>query len=158
MNDAPVATQMELTLAWLVMLCLLAVGGWRCLRGWFRAPVPLDPWARETETLGDPAEAQPMCLRCLEPHPEGAEFCPHCCAPVGQFNNYNPYLYLFSLGDVLRTGTTGPLKRSWITVTGLVLLSLTQYVFLAPIYWILLAVNWRRQHRALTPPGRNADA
>jgi hypothetical protein len=62
----------------------------------------------------------------------------------------NPYLYLFSLGEVLREGTSGRVRKSWLTVAGYVILSLAEYVIFAPIYWFFLFRNLSRKEEQQT--------
>src|SRR5262245_14135696 len=79
--------------------------GWG-LASWVRDAAPVaDPWeAEQPEEIGS-AEATPLCHRCLAPHLEEEYFCSECGASVGSYNNLNPYLYIFSLGEALRYGS-----------------------------------------------------
>jgi hypothetical protein len=61
------------------------------------------------------------------------------------------------LGEVLREGTSGQIRKSWLTTTGLVLLAFAQYTVLAPIYWVQLFRNISRLKRA-NPPGPSPPA
>jgi hypothetical protein len=148
MQNAFADVSPEIALAWCVVLGMSVVGLWRLLAWWLRAPAKPDPWETEAVALGDPSAADPLCLHCLEPHPDTAWFCPHCGAPVGDFNNYSPYLYVFTVGEVLRTGTSGRFPRNWVTLSGYFLVSVTEYLVLAPLYWVFLILNLRRP----TPP------
>lgn len=156
MNSTLAVMSAETSLACLVLAGIVAVAAGRLLFRWFQTPVHPDPWETEAETLGDPATAQPLCLHCLQPHPGQAWFCPHCAAPVGEYNNYNPYLYIFSVGELLRTGTSGRYRRNWFTVAGFAVLGVTEFVILAPLYWRMVALNLRRQ-TASTPPATPAE-
>jgi hypothetical protein len=53
-------------------------------------------------------------------------------------------LYLFALGDGLRTGTTGRFAVTPLTVAGYLILSTCEYLVFAPIYWFFLIRNIRR--------------
>jgi hypothetical protein len=117
-----------------------------CLRGQAKP----DPWPEEiaAEIADDRAPA--LCHHCMEPHDSSVYFCPDCGAPVGTYVNFLPYPQLFSVGFVLRIGTFGAFKRSWINVAGFVLLGLIQYVVFAPAYWFMLMRNL--SHRRALPP------
>ena len=120
------------------------------------APVTPDPWGDlvETETAGE--VSQTLCWRCLEPVDEGRDFCAHCGLSVGPCTNLSPYLYLFALGDGLRTGTSGQFVVKPLTVAGFLLLSACQYFIFAPIFWVFLARNISRIHQDASqlPPVR----
>ena len=146
------ATSSEKSLAALV---LVLVGGWvlaRLFRGWFQQAVKPDPWGPQvTADLASP-EAQPLCTSCLQPHAGGDWFCRHCGAATGDFNNVSPYLYIFSVGEMLRSGTSGCFRPRGIALLGFVLVSLEQYTVFAPLYWVQLFLNLRRQRRAAATP------
>lgn len=116
---------------------------WRLLL-WFRKPVPPDPWGPDLAAALELPDATPICPHCQTPHALNRWFCSECGRAVGDFNNVNPYLYLFSLGEVLREGTSGRVRKSWLTVAGYVILSLAEYVIFAPIYWFFLFRNLSR--------------
>jgi hypothetical protein len=67
------------------------------------------------------------------------DFCSACGAAVGRYTNWLPYPYLFSVGHVLRIGTSGDFKQSALTITGFLFLGLVEYTVFAPIYWFMLA-------------------
>lgn len=119
----------------------------------FSGPRSADPWSEEVEKGLESDEAQPLCHRCLHPHSPEADFCPNCDATVGQYTNWLPYPYIFSLGDTLRLGTAGAFHRTFITELGLVILSLAEYTIFAPLYWIFLFQRHPPQPPApLEPP------
>ena len=103
------------------------------------APAP-DPWGPEMDQALRNHELPPTCPHCSAPHSETDYICPGCGDTVGDYTNYSPYLYIFSLGDVLRLGTMGRFRVSWLTITGYLLLS-TKYACFAPVYWVLLFMN-----------------
>ena len=130
---------------------------------WVRgAPARPDPWENAPSPSAENAEAaaeSPVCLRCLTPHKPEAYFCPHCGSAVGPYNNWMPYLEVFSEGQLLR-GATQPAGRfTPFIVIGYLLFSLPLFasratMFLAPIYWYLLWRNFRRYAKTgrFTPP------
>lgn len=121
---------------------VVGVALWRMIDWFFSGPKEPDPWGTEIEEhLNDP-DVLPVCHHCSVPHPETAWFCPECGAAVGDYNNWNPYLYIFSLGEVLRAGTFGKPQRSWVTALGYFILSAGEYVVFAPVYWVLFLSNY----------------
>jgi hypothetical protein len=139
---------------WIGIVAIVAIGGWlafRLLQRWFSAPVSPDPWGPEVADALDQPDATAVCPHCQCPSERTRWFCPECGRAVGDYNNLNPYLYLFSMGEVLREGTTGRVRKSWLTIVGFVFLSLIEYTLLAPVYWFLLFRNLSRQ-RGPQPP------
>jgi hypothetical protein len=121
---------------------------------WFRQGTPSpDPWDDQIagELVQD--EATPLCHHCLSPHDSVVDFCPNCGTPVGQYTNWLPFPYLFSVGHALRTGTAGDFRRSPVTLFGFILFGLTEYGFFAPVYWLMFA--WGLTHRH--PPLRSVE-
>jgi hypothetical protein len=127
---------------------------WRWFRTWLRRPVTPDPWGAEVAEAMEQPGATPVCPHCQCPHDANRWFCPECGHSVGEYNNLSPYLYLFSLGEILREGTNGRIRRSWLTVAGLLVLSLAEYLVLAPCYWFFFFRNLSRQADA----GKTEDA
>ena len=71
--------------------------------------------------------------------------------------HYLPYVYIFSHGEVLRAGVTERLRRSPLIVIGFILLSLSLFAVVAPIYWFFLFKNLRHGSKAeLDVPPANA--
>lgn len=132
-------------------LLLIAVGVamvlWRVFL-WLRAkPTQANPWDEDTETKLYEPDAVLLCPRCLEPEREGIQFCRDCGFPVGPYVPWSPYLYVFVLRDLLRTGVERPFRVKGTTVCFFLLLSLIEYFVFAPIYWFFLFRNIRRQPR-----------
>lgn len=122
--------------------------GWlaiRALRKFLAKPASPDPWGPEVSAALEQADATPICPHCQCPHEATRWFCPECGRAVGDYNNVNPYLYLFSLGEVLREGTSGRVRKSWLTIAGFLVLSAVEYLVLAPIYWFFLFRNLSHQ-------------
>jgi hypothetical protein len=144
--------------AHLIAWFLLALGIltlYRTIRWLCSGPALPEPWSPEIAAEMDREDARPLCYHCLEPHDRDANFCPDCGGPVGRYTNWLPYPYLFSIGHLLRTGTSGEFKRTPITITGFFLFSLVEYAFFAPIYWIqfLIGLAHRRPLPPAAPPG-----
>ena len=127
-----------------------AVGGlalfafWRLIVWVREAPVRPDPWDGEVEQkLSDP-ETPENCPHCSTPQKPGAWFCDYCGRAVGPYNNWMPYVQIFSEGEVFRNGVAGRFRNRPLVLTGFILISLSTYLVFAPIYLILLFYNWRR--------------
>ena len=131
----------------LAVVFLGATGVYAFIRWLLTGPRPADPWDEEVAAALESDEAVPLCHRCLTPQSPAADFCPHCGATVGQYTNWLPYPYIFSVGDMLRLGVAGQFHRTVLTVGGFILFSLAEYLVFAPLYWVLLI-----RHRSERPP------
>lgn len=109
-----------------------------------RLPVSADPWDQKTAETLTAAETSGVCHKCSQPHSDNQPFCEHCGAAVGDYNNVLPYVYIFSQGEVLRTGATGTFRVNAMTIGGYLIYSLSCYLIFAPIYWYLLFRNIQR--------------
>lgn len=132
-----------------VLISLLLVAGlpvfvlWRAIL-WVRtAPRRPDPWDAETEEIIQRPDAIPTCHHCSVPYSPEQWFCEHCGSAVGTYNNWMPYVYLFSIGEVFRTGARGRFRVNALTVVGYLVLSYN-YLILAPVFWFLLFRNCKR--------------
>lgn len=129
---------------------------------WVRnAPVTPDPWGSEIGKLL--ADAPETCPHCSTPQPPTAWFCEHCGRAVGRYNNWMPYVYVFSQGEMLRSGTSEPQRNRPLIVMGYALLSLGWFLgggiavlagvstilgaamlFMFFLFWFALIKNLRR--------------
>ena len=57
-----------------------------------------------------------------------------------------PYLNAFSEGEVFRNGVTDRMRKNAVTIAGYFLYSLGSYLIFAPIFWVYLFRNMRRQY------------
>lgn len=128
----------ELVVGILAVTTLACFGLWALVKRMLLEPAPPDPWDSDVATEIRMEGATQLCHRCLTAHDSAADFCPACGAPVGQYTNWLPYPYLFSVGHALRIGTSGEFRRSPLTVFGFMLFSLVEYTLFAPIYWVLM--------------------
>jgi|SRR5436189_3646285 len=144
----------------LAIAALACFGLWVFIRWLSTGPTTPDPWDDEIAAAIGGEDATPLCHHCLAPHDPSLNFCPDCGAAVGMYTNWMPYPYVFSLGHVLRIGTSGDFKRSPLNIVGFVLLSSAEYTFFAPIYWIMLSRNTFRQRQSnqasTVPPADSA--
>jgi hypothetical protein len=120
---------------------------------WLMHPSPTkpDPWDAEVEKSIHEPESVPLCHRCLTPHLEETWFCQRCGTAVGPYNNYMPFLYTFSEGEVFRAGVTDQIRRTPVAIGGLLLFSLLRYHVFAPCYWYFLFRNLKRPHQTNVP-------
>jgi len=107
-------------------------------------PVSPDPWDHQTAQTLEAEATTEVCHKCSRPHLSEQPFCEYCGAAIGTYNNCMPYVYLFSEGEVLRTGVAGKFRVNALTVGGYLIYSLISYLIFAPIYWYLLLRNVRR--------------
>jgi hypothetical protein len=128
-------------------LGVIAIAGCSIFR-WCRREIPLspDPWGPEIDRIVRDPETPALCPRCLTPQTSSAWFCPECGSAVGPYNNYMPFVNIFSEGEVLRSGVTDHVRPSIPIVLGYLLLSLGTYYVFAPLYWFQLFRNLKRQH------------
>lgn len=122
----------------------LAIGFSLKLIAWVRdAPTTPDPWDAATgEKLSAP-ETEQACHHCSAPQKPDAWFCPHCGIAVGPYNNLMPFVYAFSIGEVLRNGVSARMRKNPLVIIGYMIFSLGNYFIIAPLYWILFFVNLR---------------
>ena len=137
----------ELTVGFLGIAALSCLGIWAAVRWLLRGPVRPDPWDEQIAAQIARDETTALCHRCLCPHDSSIDFCPECGAAVGQYTNWLPFPYLFSLGHTLRIGTTGEFRHSRLIICGFMLLGLAEYMMLAPVYWLMFFRNLSRQRQ-----------
>lgn len=123
---------------------LVSAAMWRGLVWLRNTPVKADPWSAEIEMSLQQSDAVPIYHRCLAPHSPAAWFCEHCGTAVGTYNNWMPYVSVFSQGEVFRNGVTDNLRASPLIIAGYLLYSLGNYFIFAPIYWFFLFRNLKR--------------
>jgi hypothetical protein len=115
-----------------------------------KTPARADPWDIEiTKAVEDP-QALPLCHRCFTPQDHLGWFCPVCGAAVGRYNNWMPYVNVFSEGEVLRAGTKDHIRPSLLVIADYLLYSLAAYFVFAPMYWYFLFRNMRKRQREVS--------
>jgi hypothetical protein len=149
----------EFTIAMLATVGLGVVGLIAWLRWFFSGTVKPDPWGETVAVQLHAPDSAPVCHRCLAEQSDCAHFCPKCGAAVGDYNNLLPFEQLFSEGEVLRNGTTLKLRRSFLVVTGYLIMPIISvgvlllpppFVFIAlfvPVYWFYFFRNLFRSGR-----------
>lgn len=124
---------------------------WRLIV-WIRdSPTHPDPWEADVaQKLVDP-DAPEICPHCSTPQSPSAWFCEHCGRAVGPYNNLMPYVNVFSEGEVFRNGVSERFRNRRLILIGFVLISISSYFVLAPVYLFLLLRNWRRSAAEQNP-------
>ena len=121
-----------------------------------RKPLYEDPWSPEDDAAAKHPAASKLCLRCLQPIPPAPQvwFCPNCGAATGDCNNSMPFLYIFSMGELLRRGVVGKPEKGFLPKLFLVFFSIGQYAVFAPIYWFCMYLKSIGEpiHDGIAPP------
>lgn len=106
------------------------------LRVWRRGLDKDTPWSPELDQQVREDDAVPVCHRCFTPleHTGQQWFCPECGAASGPYNNLMPFVYLFSIGEVLRSGTAREARYSPLRLAGYMAMCLMQYTLFFPVY------------------------
>jgi hypothetical protein len=156
MKPLPMFAAAEETLGAFVALAIVVWLFIQAYRRWVPERSPSEEASETASTVSadfeDGGEDHPLCLRCLTPHEPTAYFCPHCNAAVGPYNNWMPYLHIYSEGQWLRSAQTPPPRNPWLIRLGYGLLSLAVLGPLAPLVWL----GWWlvRRPPASFPPAR----
>jgi hypothetical protein len=80
----------------------------------------------------------------LTPQEHNGWFCPECGSTSGQYSNYLPAVYIFSIGDAVRTGVQQRSRWTPLLVTGYVLIAFAYFSVLVPVYCLFLFINRAR--------------
>ena len=108
------------------------------------APRTPDPWGPEVEEALQKEEAVAVCPHCLTPQAHNGWFCPECGSVSGQYGNYLPSVYIFSIGEAARAGVEHPNRWRRFVTAGYVLIALGFFSVLAPVYCLFLFINLSR--------------
>jgi hypothetical protein len=146
----------EQTLGTLAILALIGAAIYLFCRWLWACPLSPDPWGAELQQVVDKGEGASLCPHCLTPQEHDGWFCPECGSTTGQYGNYLPAVYIFSIGDVVRAGverqTAWP---AWMAV-GYVLMSFAWLSVLAPLYCVFLFLNRLRIRNLQSQAGEPA--
>ena len=139
----------------ILVLCGAALYAfWRWL---FACPRTPDPWSAEVEQAVEGQAAVPVCPHCLAPQEHNGWFCPECGSTTGQYSNYLPFVYLFSIGDAVRAGVERRSKWTPFLVAGYVLIAFALLSIFAPVYCLFLFLN-RSRITHLQPPAQGSES
>ena len=116
------------------------------LRTWWRGLETPDPWPPELDRDARAHDAIPVCHRCFLPlaYERSRWFCVDCGAAVGPYNNILPYIRIFSLGEVARSGVAPGTRFSTLKLCGYSCVCYMQFWFLFPVYLFCLCRNIMR--------------
>jgi hypothetical protein len=114
------------------------------IRAWWRSFDKPNPWPDEIEAAVRAPDAIPVCHCCATPCELPVWFCPDCGAAIGPYNNVMPYIYLFSVGEALRSGVGPEAHFTPFRTVAYVVIGLAEYGVFAPLYFIRLYRNYRR--------------
>lgn len=121
---------------------------------WFREGEPApEPWGHEIEEQVMRTGVEPLCQRCLTPHSEDVWFCPECGLPASYTAHLLPSLWPLSLGEGFRAVSAGHVRANLLTIAGCLLVSLVSFSFLAPVYWLFLFWNLKRNRQSPVSEG-----
>ncbi len=124
---------------------------------WSTPPGP-NPWPQDIEDALQAPDALEVCHHCFTPQDELRWFCPQCGAAVGPHNNWMHYVYIFSIGEVFRSGVGPEARFTKLTVPGYIAIGFLQLGVLSPLYFIRLFLNWRSlSRRGSHPPAAPAS-
>ncbi|MDD5706230.1 MAG: hypothetical protein PHR35_09910 [Kiritimatiellae bacterium] len=125
------------------------------LRAWWCSLATPNPWPEEVDAEVRAPDAIPVCHHCMTPCDDPVWFCPACGAAVGPYNNLMPYIYVFSIGESLRSGVGPEAHFTPFRTVAYVVLGLAEYGVLAPLYFIRLYRNYRKLNGAPTDGSNN---
>ncbi len=80
------------------------------VRAWRLSFYLPNPWPDDWDLVVRAPDAIPVCHRCFTPREYPVWFCPYCGTSIGRYNNTPPFVRIYSLGEVLRSGV-GPSAR-----------------------------------------------
>jgi len=134
----------EETVGALAILGLIGLAICAFCRWLLACPRTPDPWGADVEQAVEGEGAVPVCPHCLTPQEHNGWFCPECGCTTGQYSNYLPYVYIFSIGDAVRAGVQQRGRWTPLLVVGYVLIAITYFYVLAPLYCLFLFLNRAR--------------
>jgi hypothetical protein len=138
-------SQSEATVALIGLTVLICAAIWRLLRSIVAGPTSPDPWNEEVaaELLRD--DCPQICHLCLTPHDPASHFCSRCGAMAGTYTCLIPPLYLYSIGNVFRSGAEGTYRRSWCLIASYFLAAFSYLYWVPfPVGCLALFVYWKR--------------
>lgn len=129
------------------------------LRAWWKGLAKPDPWPEEMDREVRTREAFPVCHRCFLPleYEKNRWFCSDCGAAVGPYNNILPFIRIFSLGEVMRSGVGPEAPLTTFTICGYILVSYTQFWLVFPFYVFRLCRNILRKKKSARTEGNDGD-
>lgn len=148
-------TPPEQTVALFGILVVASAAFYLFCRWMLSGPRTADPWDSQLEKEVESDDAVPVCPHCLTPQEHSGWFCPECGSISGQYGNYLPSVYIFSIGEAARSGIYQAQRWNPLIAAGYILIAFGFFSLLAPIYCVLLFINRshiKSQLQAEAPP------
>ena len=114
------------------------------IRVWRQSLDKPTPWPEELDIAVRAPDAIPVCHRCMTPCELPVWFCPTCGTAIGPYNNILPFVRIFSIGEVLRSGVSSSARFTALTIPGYIFVGLLWGGIFAPLYYIRLVMNFFR--------------
>ena len=116
-------------------------------REWWSSSDSPNPWPDEVDVALHEPDAVPVCFRCVTPCEDTEWFCPTCGAAIGPYNNVMPFIYIYSIGEALRSGVGPEAHFTRFRTVAYIAIGLAQFGVYAPLYLFRLCLNYRRLKR-----------
>jgi hypothetical protein len=117
------------------------------IKAWWHSLDTPNPWPDDLDIAVRAPDAIPVCHHCTTPCELPVWFCLSCGAAVGPYNNVMPYIYIFSIGEVLRSGVGAEAHFTPFRTVAYIAIGIAEYGAFAPLYFIRLYLNYRRLKR-----------
>ena len=129
------------------------------IRIWWQSLDKPLPWSAERDAAVHAPDAITVCHRCMRPCAHARWFCPDCGTSIGPYNNILPFIRIFSIGEVLRSGVAPTARYTALTVPGYILVGLQWGgLIFAPLYYIRVVINFLSiRKRGITKMRRAAE-
>lgn len=134
----------EETVLALVFVGLILAAVYGFFQWVFACPRTPDPWGADIEQAVEGEEAVAVCPHCLTPQEHNGWFCPECGSTSGQYGNFLPAVYIFSIEDAVRAVVEQRSPWTPLLVTGYVLIAFAYFSLLAPVYCLFLFIQRAR--------------
>lgn len=122
------------------------------IKAWWHSFDSPDLWPEELDIAVRSPDAVPVCHHCMTPCVYHTWFCPVCGAAIGPYNNILPFIRVFSMGEVMRSGVSPAARFTPLTIPGYILTAFFIVWFLAPFYYFRLIKNYLqiKKHSAVS--------
>jgi len=129
------------------------------LRTWWPEFYAPDPWPGDIDREVRSPDAVTLCHRCflrLE-YAGNRWFCSGCGAAIGPYNNIMPFIRIFSIGEVLRSGVDPRVPVTTFTACGYALAMYGQFFFFFPFYLGRLCWSILQRKRTAATDGEQEE-
>ena len=112
---------------------------YRWLRRFWDVDAP-NPYGTVDTTQQAPDEVEiPLCLNCLAREETHQWICPNCGWPISFNGSQMPYIDVFCMGALFRSGVDCSVELTRFRTIGLIVYSLVHYNIFAPLYWFRMS-------------------